>query len=138
MGQIIDRIINLARAYVSDLDARSDWAESMLDSDDDELRKIIEELASGSPPTGDTSPGRGSARERPPVIPPEVAEAYTVFGLTSTATSDDVKATYRKLMIQWHPDRFVNGTPAEQDAAQHRTRQINAAYIILRSYHARS
>ena len=122
MGQIIDRIIRIARAYVNDSRTEPEWAEHMLESDDDELRRIIDELGSGSPP---------------PYISPDVREAFEVFGVDPSATDLEVKATYRRLMHQWHPDKFVNASVEERAAAQRRAAEINAAYVILKSFFAR-
>ncbi|MBK6290956.1 MAG: hypothetical protein IPF59_04250 [Ignavibacteria bacterium] len=49
MGQIFDRIKRIAKSYGNDADHSTTWAESILSSDDDELRRIIEELSSGEP-----------------------------------------------------------------------------------------
>jgi hypothetical protein len=50
-----------------------------------------------------------------------------VLGLPSSATPDDVIATYRRLAKQWHPDRGGG------DAAAARMADINAAYDLLRA-----
>ena len=45
MGQIFDRIGRIARAYWNDATpSSSDWAERLVADEDDELRRIIEEL----------------------------------------------------------------------------------------------
>ena len=123
MSQIIDRILRIAKSYVADQSAEQEWAERLLGSEDEDLKNLIDELNSPEPPTA---------------IDEDVAEALSVFGLTSDATQEDIKSTYRKLMVQWHPDQFVNAPEAERSAAQSKARQINAAYIILKSYKPKS
>ena len=55
---------------------------------------------------------------------------YEVLGLSPTAKFADVKARYRKLALQYHPDRLSGqGAPvAAQKAAEAKLAQINTAY----------
>ena len=43
---------------------------------------------------------------------------YEVLGVGKNATTDEIKAAYRKLALKWHPDRWVNGTDAEKNTAE--------------------
>jgi curved DNA-binding protein CbpA len=51
---------------------------------------------------------------------------YGVLGVSSTASQDDIKAAYRKLARQYHPDL----NPGCRDA-EARFKEINAAYTDL-------
>ena len=51
---------------------------------------------------------------------------YDVLGVPMTATDDEIKAAYRKLAKQYHPD--LNGGSA---AAETRMKEINEAYNLL-------
>lgn len=51
---------------------------------------------------------------------------YTVLGIAPTATTDEIRAAYRKLALQCHPDR----NPGDKDAEE-RFKSISAAYDIL-------
>ncbi len=51
---------------------------------------------------------------------------YEVLGVGKTASGDDFKKAYRKLAMQYHPDR----NPDNEDAAQ-KFREISEAYDIL-------
>jgi curved DNA-binding protein CbpA len=53
---------------------------------------------------------------------------YGVLGVSSTASQDDIKAAYRKLARQYHPDL----NPGSRDA-EDRFKEINAAYTDLSS-----
>ena len=57
-------------------------------------------------------------------------DAYAVLGLTRSATDDDIKQTYRKLVREHHPDRLVaKGMPEEfVERANKTLAAINAAY----------
>ena len=56
-----------------------------------------------------------------------MADDYTTLGVPRDAGDDDIKKAYRKLAMQWHPDR--NGGSAE---ATERFKQITEAYDVLR------
>jgi molecular chaperone DnaJ len=52
---------------------------------------------------------------------------YEVLGLTRSASEVEIKASFRKLAMQWHPDK----NPGDQDC-EHRFKEINEAYDILK------
>jgi molecular chaperone DnaJ len=56
---------------------------------------------------------------------------YEVLGVAKTATADELKKAYRKLAMQFHPDR----NPSE-DAAE-KFKEINRAYEVLSDAEAR-
>ena len=51
---------------------------------------------------------------------------YNTFGLTLEASEQDIKKAYRKLAMQYHPDRN-GGNPESEE----RIKEINEAYQIL-------
>ncbi len=62
------------------------------------------------------------------------ADAYEVLGLSPDAADEEVKATYRKLARQYHPDRLIaEGMPQEFiDLANEKLARINDAYERIR------
>jgi molecular chaperone DnaJ len=52
---------------------------------------------------------------------------YEVLGVTRTATADEIKASYRKAALQWHPDR----NPANKQEAEINFRECTEAYSVL-------
>src|SRR5437868_4558280 len=52
---------------------------------------------------------------------------YEVLGVQRTATEADMKVSYRKLAMQWHPDR----NPGDK-SCEHRFKEINEAYEVLK------
>lgn len=57
---------------------------------------------------------------------------YSVLELENTATQDDIKKSYRKLSMRWHPDR--NKAPE----ATEKFKEISTAYAILSDPNKRS
>ncbi|ALC44255.1 Csp [Drosophila busckii] len=51
---------------------------------------------------------------------------YEILGLPKTATADDIKKTYRKLALKYHPDK----NPDNVDAAD-KFKEVNRAHSIL-------
>lgn len=51
---------------------------------------------------------------------------YEVLGIAQGASDDDVKKAYRKLALEWHPDRHAGDKDAEE-----KFKEINAAYQVL-------
>lgn len=56
---------------------------------------------------------------------------YEVLGVTKSATEAEIKKAYRKLAMQYHPDKFANASDKEKDDAEHKFKEINDAYQVL-------
>ena len=54
-------------------------------------------------------------------------DAYKVLGIASTATDDEVRKAYRKLALQYHPDRVAKLGEDVRRAAEKKFQEINAA-----------
>ena len=52
---------------------------------------------------------------------------YTVLGVEKTATADEIKSAYRKLAMQWHPDKNPGN-----DEAENKFKEISEAYDVLK------
>lgn len=53
---------------------------------------------------------------------------YTILGLNSGASVEEVKAAYRRLVKVTHPDRFTNESPEVQKEMSDKFRKIQQAY----------
>ena len=52
---------------------------------------------------------------------------YQILGVPRNATNDKIKKAYRKLAMQYHPDR----NPKKEEWANEKFKEINEAYAIL-------
>ena len=76
---------------------------------------------------------RGGSRGGRTKLP--LADAYAVLGLDTSATDEQVKRAYRRLMSRHHPDKLVaQGLPEEMvQAATEKSQAIGAAYERVRT-----
>ncbi len=56
-----------------------------------------------------------------------MADFYSTLGVARDASDDDIKKAYRKLAMQWHPDRNQGSAEATE-----RFKEITEAYDVLR------
>jgi len=56
----------------------------------------------------------------------KLAEAYKTLGVSPETSDDEIKKTYKKLAIKYHPDR--NKEPDAKEKMQ----KINAAYTLIK------
>lgn len=65
---------------------------------------------------------------------PTLDDAYAVLGVSRTASNDEVKKAYRRLISQHHPDKLVaKGLPEEMmTLAKEKTQKIRKAYEVIR------
>lgn len=71
---------------------------------------------------------------RPAPPPPPPSDAYTVLGVARTASLGEIKAAYRRLMRETHPDTLMaQGASSERIAvATRKVADFNAAYEEIR------
>ena len=133
MGQLLNR---LGKFFKSEIYENTAGAESFLRSDDDELKRIIEELNNPKSGAANDKSGRDKAyskyAEPPKSVPADELNSLKILGLTANATNAEIKAAYKKLMKLHHPDKTVgNGDKSKADA-ERKSADINGAYSLLR------
>ncbi|KAG2302526.1 hypothetical protein Bca52824_031177 [Brassica carinata] len=58
---------------------------------------------------------------------------YNVLNVTPSASEDDLKKSYRRLAMKWHPDK----NPSSKKEAEAKFKQISEAYDVLSDPHRR-
>lgn len=56
---------------------------------------------------------------------------YDVLGVVPTASDDEVRRAYLSRARESHPDRYVDASAAQRDAAEGRMREVNEAWRVL-------
>ena len=56
---------------------------------------------------------------------------YKILGVAENATQDEIRSSYKKLALRWHPDRWVSGTDEEKKKAEDEFKKIGEAYSVL-------
>ena len=62
-------------------------------------------------------------------------DPYSVLGITSDASDDEVKEAYRKLARKYHPDNYGDDNPLKE-LANEKMQEINAAYDEIQKLRA--
>ena len=77
-------------------------------------------------------PPREEYREPPPRQPPPPQDRrrpwYDVLKVPPTASADEVKAAYRRLIGQYHPDKVATLGAEFRALAEEKSKELNAAY----------
>src|SRR3989344_384803 len=55
------------------------------------------------------------------------SDYYDILGVDKNATADEIKKSYRRQALEWHPDRHSDN----KEAAEKRFKEINEAYQVL-------
>ncbi|KAK9277310.1 hypothetical protein L1049_006850 [Liquidambar formosana] len=62
---------------------------------------------------------------------------YAVLGVRTDSSIDEIRRAYRKLAMQWHPDRWTR-TPSLLGEAKRKFQQIQEAYSVLSDQNKRT
>jgi DnaJ like chaperone protein len=115
MGQIFNRIKNIANSYVND---QSNDFTYILQEDDDELKRIIDNLDSESKNHTNTNYKNFSSNKN----------HYELLGVSISSSKEEVYVAYKNLLKQYHPDKVANMGVEIQEIAQLKTKEINFAF----------
>jgi DnaJ-domain-containing protein 1 len=128
MGQILDRIFRFAKSEVNNVNPSKAEDYIKKTSEEEELKRIIDELnkkKNEGNKQKDTA-GSGGGQKM------NLDMACEILNIKSDATIDDIKASYKKKMKEYHPDR-VSGLGEElQELAKKKSIDINEAYDFIR------
>ncbi|MEI6386201.1 MAG: J domain-containing protein [Spirochaetota bacterium] len=118
-------------------DADFDSAMSELDdflsagkNEDSEARTAREARERARAETAAKTAARAGAASGPD---PRLVAAYQTMGLAFGRPFDEVKAKYKKLLMQHHPDRHA-GDPANMKRATETSARINSAFQLIETW----
>lgn len=66
-----------------------------------------------------------------PAPTPQERTPYDILQVSPGATEAEITAAYREMVKMYHPDKVASLAPEYQVIAEHRTKEINAAYQTL-------
>ncbi|KAB5551614.1 hypothetical protein DKX38_008925 [Salix brachista] len=58
---------------------------------------------------------------------------YKVLGINRTATKEEIKEAYRRLALEFHPDKHARSSNSVREKATLKFKQVSEAYEILRN-----
>ncbi len=74
-------------------------------------------------------------RERPVSFTYNSIEThYTVLGINKDTSADELKSTYRKLVLKYHPDKWISASKIEQEKAKQQFIKIQEAYDKIKDH----
>ena len=62
----------------------------------------------------------------------QLKNAYKILQVSEDATNEEIKKSYRKLVIKYHPDKVASLGEEIQKQAKEKFQQINAAYELIK------
>ena len=124
MGQIFNRISRIARSYLNDDGSKLNLN---FESEDDELKRLIDEISKEA---------KKEKQEKSNFTPPDekvdLSNAYTILEVNSNSSLEQITASYKKKLKEYHPDRVSNLGKDIQELAHMKTVQINQAYKLIK------
>ncbi|TAF35221.1 MAG: hypothetical protein EAZ57_01350 [Cytophagales bacterium] len=121
---IFDRLKNIIRANVNEFN----YSNEELDSIDAEYENLVKKQQS----THKYQASGDSYTPKPNPAEAEERKHYAALGLMYGADFEKIKAAYKGLMKQYHPDKFQN-QPDKLKQAQEQTQRINIAYTYFKN-----
>ena len=130
MGQLFNRISKFVKSEIDDYKVTSN---KYSDDSDDELKRIIDELEKEKTfkeKSSDSTKDYRNQKDENKVF--TLDGAYSILGLKSSATNEEIKSAYKQKMKEYHPYRVANLGIELKQLAELKTQQINNAYEMIK------
>jgi hypothetical protein len=72
-----------------------------------------------------------SGKEEPERCETSIKSCFDILGIPPTASQDEAKKAYRKIITQYHPDKVSHLGVEFQRLAESKTKELNEAYFNL-------
>lgn len=122
MWQILNRISRILQSNTGG--ATNHY--KVFESEDDELKRIIDELNSDKSKNSHEQQSNYRNSEND-----DVMKAFNTLGIPVNSDAQVIKTAYRNKMKEYHPDRFVKLDKELQEKSRKKSQEINMAYDIL-------
>ena len=116
---IWDRLESVLKSYVNDGSENVSWRHTS--RSDPDLQAAYEELDDFL---------KGKTHEHVKPVPDDVRRAFAELGLECSATLEECKEAYKKLLKEHHPDRHAKHK-TNMEKATDKTARLNEAYERL-------
>lgn len=134
MNQIFNRIYRYVKTEFS---RKSNH--QIISNEDDELKRIIEELEQDSRNQKNNSKSTQNSNNYynssidSSNSNSKIDEAFQILGLKRTSEKEQIKKAYKKKMMEYHPDRVGFKGDDIKEMARQKSVSINQAYEVLKS-----
>ena len=128
MGQILNRIKNIAKAYKS----AQNTDDSILAHEDEELKRIIDELNNNDNGNSSLKNEQTADSKQQYVETMTIDKAYRLLKINKNATDKEIKTEYKERIKEYHPDRLESFGEDLKELAKRRTQEINQAYSLIK------
>ena len=61
----------------------------------------------------------------------DTSKYYNILDIDKSATDEEIKKSYRKAAVKWHPDKWANRTDEEKKNAEEKFKEVGTAYEVL-------
>lgn len=132
MGQILNRLKNLAKVYIIERN-ETFRVEDILNSENEKLKKEIETLNNqNTKNTHYQNNNKENNINNNYSKKMDLNFACNVLGISESASTDEIKSAYKIKIKEYHPDKVSTLGKELQELAKTKTQVINSAYEFLK------
>ena len=61
----------------------------------------------------------------------DTSKYYNILAIDKSANDEEIKKSYKKAAVKWHPDKWANRTDEEKKNAEEKFKEVGTAYEVL-------
>lgn len=124
MSQIFNRIADIFKANFNIRNSNYDF----LDNEDDELRKIIDDL---------NNDAYNKSEINEDIKDKRFNDSLKILGLKGNPTFNEIKLAHKKKIVEFHPDKAEKFDENKKREFLKMSQAINEAFSYLKKYHGK-